>query len=639
MGDKNVANEANEMQMRAFTKAVLNDLQALEKMLAGGRLEQNTLRIGAEQEMFLVDSAMHPAPLVMEILENADDERLTTEIGRFNIEANLTPLEFSGDCLSRLESELNEVFAIVKKAARNFKADAVLCGILPTIQQSDLVEANLTPTPRYTEMNRILTHLHGDERLIHIKGLDELRLHLKDTFIEFCNTSFQIHLQVGISDFVSLYNWAQAVTAPVLASAVNSPLLLGHRLWHETRLALFQHAVDERSPTHHARNRQARVTFGRDWARNSILDVFHEDVARYRIIFSRELEENSLESLESGKIPQLQAWRMHNGTIWRWNRPCYGVLNGVPSLRIEARFLPAGPTVLDEMANAAFFLGLMTALPEEFGDVTEKMSFDDAKNNFFSAARFGLKSQIVWLDGESHPARRLILEELLPRVRRGLQKVGIKSDDIERYLGVLEERVAAEKTGARWMLDSLAAMDKSAKKNVRMRSLTAAMKVNQESGEPLHKWDLANIPDCSDWIDNYKTIEQFMTTDLFTVRPEDVLDLAANLMHWKHVRHVPVEDDEGKLVGIISHRDLLELYTHDKTNGASEIVVRDVMKQNLVTISPETPTLDALSLMREKNIGCLPVIKADKLIGLITAHDFLTVSAKLFEERLQNLNQ
>ena len=639
MGDKNVANEANEMQMRAFTKAVLNDLQALEKMLAGGRLEQNTLRIGAEQEMFLVDSAMHPAPLVMEILENADDERLTTEIGRFNIEANLTPLEFSGDCLSRLESELNEVFAIVKKAARNFKADAVLCGILPTIQQSDLVEANLTPTPRYTEMNRILTHLHGDERLIHIKGLDELRLHLKDTFIEFCNTSFQIHLQVGINDFVSLYNWAQAVTAPVLASAVNSPLLLGHRLWHETRLALFQHAVDERSPTHHARNRQARVTFGRDWARNSILDVFHEDVARYRIIFSRELEENSLESLESGKIPQLQAWRMHNGTIWRWNRPCYGVLNGVPSLRIEARFLPAGPTVLDEMANAAFFLGLMTALPEEFGDVTEKMSFDDAKNNFFSAARFGLKSQIVWLDGESHPARRLILEELLPRVRRGLQKVGIKSDDIERYLGVLEERVAAEKTGARWMLDSLAAMDKSAKKNVRMRSLTAAMKVNQESGEPLHKWDLANIPDCSDWIDNYKTIEQFMTTDLFTVRPEDVLDLAANLMHWKHVRHVPVEDDEGKLVGIISHRDLLELYTHDKTNGASEIVVRDVMKQNLVTISPETPTLDALSLMREKNIGCLPVIKADKLIGLITAHDFLTVSAKLFEERLQNLNQ
>ena len=635
MGDKNVANKTDEAQMRSFTKAVLNDLQALEKMLADGQMEQNALRIGAEQEIFLVDSAMHPAPLVMEILEDAKDERLTTEIGRFNIEANLTPLNFSGDCLSKLENELNELVAVVKKSARNFNADAVLCGILPTIQESDLVEANLTPSPRYTELNRILTALHGTERLIHIKGLDELRLCLKDTFIEFCNTSFQIHLQVGINEFVKYYNWAQAVTAPVLAAAVNSPILLGHRLWHETRLALFQHAVDERSPTHHARNRQARVTFGRDWARNSILDVFHEDVARYRIIFSRELEENSLECLASGKIPQLQAWRMHNGTIWRWNRPCYGVINGVPSLRLEARFLPAGPSVADEMANAAFFLGLMMALPEEFGDVTEKMSFDDAKNNFFSAARFGLKSQIVWLDGESYRAKNLILEKLLPCAKHGLRMVGVDANDIEKYLGILEERVAQEKTGASWMLDSLAAMDKRAKKNVRMRSLTAAMKTNQESGEPMHKWSLAEIPEKSDWIDNYKTVEQFMATDLFTVRPEDVIDLAANLMHWKHVRHVPVEDDEGKLVGIVSHRDLLELFALGKTGEKPEIIVRDVMKRNLITITPETQTLEALKLMRDKNIGCLPVTKAEKLVGLITAYDFLTVSTKLFEERLQ----
>lgn len=635
MGDKNVLNETDEAQMRSFTKAVLNDLQALEQMFARGQMEHNALRIGAEQEMFLVDSAMHPAPLIMEILKDARDHRLTTEIGRFNIEANLTPLEFSGDCLNKLESELNEVVAAVKKSARNFDADALLCGILPTIQQSDLVEANLTPSPRYTELNRVLTRLHGSERLVHIKGLDELRLHLKDTFIEFCNTSFQVHLQVGIKEFVKYYNWAQAVTAPVLASAVNSPLLLGHRLWHETRLALFQHAVDERSPTHHARNRQSRVTFGRDWARNSILDVFHEDVARYRIIFSRDLEENSLDSLSAGKIPQLHAWRMHNGTIWRWNRPCYGVMDGQPSLRIEARFLPAGPTVLDQMANAAFFLGLMMALPEEYGDVCDKMSFDDAKNNFFNAARFGLKSQIVWLDGGSYRVQRLILENLLPRAKSGLQMVGISPADIERYLGVLEERVAQGKSGASWMLDSLASMDKRAKNNVRMRSLTAAMKANQESGQPLHEWSLAEIPQKSDWIDNYKTVEQFMATDLFTVRPEDVIDLAANLMHWRHIRHVPVEDDEGHLVGIISHRDLLELFALGKAGEKSEIIVRDVMKRNLITITPETPTLEALNLMREKNIGCLSIIKAEKLVGLITAYDFLTVSAKLFEERLK----
>ncbi len=635
MGDKQVSMETDESRMRHFTKAVLNDLQALETMLADGKMEDGVFRIGAEQEIFLVDSAMRPAPIVLEILEKAGDRRLTTEIGRFNIEANLTPLDFSGDCLSKLENELNEAVEIVKQSARSLGADALLCGILPTIQKSDLVEENLTPNPRYLELNRVLTELHGNERLIHIKGLDELLLHLKDTFIEFCNTSFQIHLQVGIGDFVRYYNWAQAVAAPVLASAVNSPVLLGHRLWQETRLALFQHAVDERSPTQHERNRPARVTFGRDWVKDSILEVFHEDVARFRIIFTRELEENSMETLSVGKIPQLNAWRMHNGTIWRWNRACYGVMNGKPSLRIEARYLPAGPTVADEMANSAFFLGLMMALPEEYGDVTEKMSFDDAKTNFFTTARYGLKSQIEWLDGKNYRAQKLILEELLPRARHGLRMVNIDEADIEKYLGILEERVSQEKTGAQWMLDSLANMDKAAKSNIRMRTLTAAMLNNQETGEPVHNWNLAEIAEKSDWIDNYRTVEQFMSRDLFTVRPEDVIDLAANLMDWKHVRHVPVEDANGNLVGVVSHRDLLKLFAMRRENTSEEIIVKDVMQTNLITVTTETKTIDALYLMREKNIGCLPIVKDTKLVGLITAHDFLTVSTRLFEERLK----
>jgi hypothetical protein len=237
----------------------------------------------------------------------------------------------------------------------------------------------------------------------------------------------------------------------------------------------------------------------------------------------------------------LSAWRLHNGTIWRWNRPCYGVDNGKPNIRIEARYLPAGPSVIDEMANSAFFLGLMSSLPEEFGDISKYMSFDDAKNSFYNAARYGLNGQIRGLDGKSRRVGRLILEELLPRARRGLANAGINEDDGERLLDVIEERVKAETTGAKWMIDSLGMMDKRAKTNVRMRSLTAAMKANQESGEPQHKWPLAEIPAKSEWIDNYKTVEQFMAIDLFTVRPEDVLDLAASLMHWRHVRHVPVE--------------------------------------------------------------------------------------------------
>ena len=449
MGDKKVSTQTDDEQMRQFTKAVLNDLQALEKMLGAGLMESDALRIGAEQEMFLIDSSFHPAPLALEIIEAAQDKRLTTEIGRFNLEANLTPLEFAGDCLRKLENELNEIIGVVKRTAQKFAADTVLCGILPTIQKSDLTEENLTPNPRYTEMNRVLTTLHGEDRIVHIKGLDELKLHLKDTFSEFCNTSFQIHMQVSNTDFAHYYNWAQAVTAPVLASAVNSPLLLGHRLWHETRLALFQHSTDERSLSQQERSRPARVTFGREWVKNSILEIFHEDVARFRIILTRELEENALETLAKGKIPGLHAWRMHNGTIWRWNRACYGVTNGKPALRIEARFLPAGPTVADEMANSAFFLGLMTALPAEFGDVRKtKMSFDDAKTNFFSTARYGLKSQIAWIDGKNYRAQKLILDELLPRARRGLETARIDQADIDRYLGILEARVQSEKTGA-----------------------------------------------------------------------------------------------------------------------------------------------------------------------------------------------
>jgi CBS domain-containing protein len=637
MGDKKVQTQTDESHHRAFTKAVLNDLQALEKMLDGGMMEEDALRIGAEQEMFLVDSTMHPASIAMQILENAKDKRLTTEIGQFNLEANLTPLEFTGDCLSRLEKETLEIIEIVRKTAQAINSDVILTGILPTIQQSDLVWENLTPNPRYYELNRVLTELHGENRVVHIKGLDEINLTLQDALIETCNTSFQIHLQVSNKDFVNAYNWAQAVAAPVLASAVNSPMLLGRRLWHETRLALFQQAVDTRSVVHQTRNQTPRVTFGRDWVKNSILEIFHEDVARYRIILTREIEENSLETLEKGGIPGLSAWRMHNGTIWRWNRACYGVMNDKPSLRVEARFLPSGPSVADEMANSAFFLGLMMALPQEFGDVTKKMSFDDARNNFFSTARYGLKTQITWLDGHSYRTSRLILEELLPRARHGLRLANIDSADIEHYLGIVEERVSQEKTGSQWVLDSWATMNALAKPNVRLRTLTAAIKKNQETNQPLHSWALAEIAEITEWIDNYRTVEQFMTRDLFTVRPEDVIDLAANLMNWKHIRHVPVENHSGKLVGIISHRDLLKLLASEGVKQGAEIIVREVMKTDLITIPPETPTLEALYLMREKQIGCLPVVKDKKLVGLLTAHDFLTVSTKLFEERLKDL--
>ena len=638
MGDKKVTRDYDDEQMRAFTLSVLNDLQALEQMLKSGMFEENVRRIGAEQEMFLVDSAYRPAPLALDVIGKAKDGRLTTEIGLFNLEANLTPLEFSGNCFRAMEDELNEVLGVVRKAAAGFGGGVVLAGILPTIQKSDLTSANLTPHPRYYEIDRIVTELHGENRVIHIKGLDELQLTLQDTFIEFCNTSFQVHLQVGAKDFVRYYNWAQAIAGPVLASAVNSPILLGHRLWHETRLAVFRQSTDTRSLTHKQRNQKPRVNFGDRWVEDSIIEVLHEDAIRFRILLTQAIEENSLQVLAAGGIPKLAAWRLHNGTIWRWNRPCYGVVNGKPGLRIEARFLPAGPTIVDEMANAAFFLGLMTELPEEFGDIRDHMTFDDARTNFYNAARYGLKGQIRGLDGQSRRVSRIILEELLPRARKGLTRAGVDEADSERLLDIIQERVSQEKSGAQWMLDSYCEMDKRAKPNVRLRSLTAAMKAHQEgSDDPMHTWKLAEIPADSQWIDSYKTVEQFMAVDLFTVRPADVLDLAASLMHWRHVRHVPVEDDAGRLIGIVSHRDLIELMAAGKCGNSTGITVKDVMRTDIVTVTPETPTLDALELMRDKNIGCLPVVQNERLVGIITAHDFLTVSTKLLEEKLSQV--
>ncbi len=634
MGDPKVTTQVDESKLREFTKAVINDLHTLEKMFEQKMFEDGPLRIGAEQEMFLVDSSMLPAPIAMEVLEDAKDGRLTTEIGLFDLEANLTPHEFSGNCLSVLEDEIYELIAKVKKSTKKLNSDVALVGILPTIEKSDLVIENLTPLARYQELNRILTELQGEDRVIHIKGLDELTLHLQDIFTEFCNTSFQVHLQVPISEFVSYYNWSQAITAPVLASAVNSPLFLGHRLWSETRLALFQHATDTRSPVHQARSMPTRVNFGDSWVKNSMLEMFHEDLARFRIILTREVDENSLETLKNGGIPKLKAWGMHNGTVWRWNRACYGVMNEKPGLRVEARFLPSGPTVLDEMTNAAFFLGLMIAMPQEYGDVTKLMDFDDAKDNFYSVARYGFKSQIAWLNGQTFSAKNLILDELIPLARQGLESVKVDEKDIDKYLGNLAERVEVEKTGSRWIINSLAGMDESAKVNVRMRELTSQMIKNQDSREPVHKWELASVTHKSDWIGNYRTVERFMARDLFTVRPEDIIDFAASLMNWKHIRHVPVEDDSGNLIGLISSRELLEILANDNLKNKDAIAVRDIMKTDVATISPETSSLEALKIMREKNIGCLPVVKENKLIGIVTAHDFLTVSTKLFEERL-----
>jgi CBS domain-containing protein len=638
MGEHQVSREQESHRLMAFVKALLGDLQALEGMLDANLFETGVRRIGAEQEMFLVDHGMCPAPIAVEVLNLVQEPRLTTEIARFNLEANATPRVFGPRCLREMEAEITELVNVARAGAKAFGGDVLLTGILPTLRLSDLGLDNMTPQTRYLELNDSLSRLRGGAFHVYIKGLDEMQLTHDNIMLESCNTSFQIHLQVWPSEFARLYNLAQAVTAPLMAAAVNSPLLLGNRLWHETRVALFQHSVDERSDTRQIRRHPSRVSFGESWVSQSVLEVFREDIARFRVILTADPIEDAPAMLAAGRIPKLPALRVHNGTVWRWNRPCYGVGNGLPQLRIENRVLPAGPTILDEVANAAFFYGMMEALADEYGDIARVMSFDDAKANFFAAARFGLKAQFTWVGNHVYTAAALILDHLLPLARRALKNVGVEIEDIDRYLGTIEERVRSDQTGAQWALRSLARMNGRGTPETRQRALSRAMLAHQQSGEPVHSWELAELRANDDLQDNYRIVGQFMTTDLFTVRPDDLVDLAASLMDWRHVRHVPVEDDEGRLVGVLSHRDLLRVFARAfATRDLEPVPVRQIMKCSPISVAPDTSTLEAMEIMQRNRIGCLPVVEGERLVGIVTAHDFLAVSAQLLETRLKGI--
>ncbi len=635
MGEHNVEQQFDEQKAQAFMKALLEDIYALEFMIETGRFETGVTRIGAEQEMFLIDRNLRPAAISLEVLERAGEPRLTTEIARFNLEANLTPSLLTGPCFGKMEGELRELLALVRKSAAEFGADVLLSGILPTLKQSDLTLENLAPIPRYHQLNRGVIGLRGGPFSIHIKGLDEIEIAHDNIMMESCNTSFQVHFQTSPAQFASHYNMAQAITSPVLAAAVNSPLLFGHRLWQETRVALFQHSTDARSRTQLARSQPTRVSFGDHWLKSSVVELFHDQISRFRPIIISQPDEDPFQVLARGETPLLTALRVHNGTVWRWNRACYGVSAGVAHLRIENRAFPSGPTVQDEIANAAFFVGLMVALPQAYGEISQRLSFDDAKENFFAAARHGLNAQLRWLDGKSLSATSLILNDLLPLARAGLKENSVDPQDIDKYLGIVEERVRSGQTGARWMLNSLASLDDHEPSEMRARTLTSTLLARQKEDKPVHEWKLAESSELGDWSQSYQTVGQFMATDLFTLRPDDLVDLAASLMDWRHIRHVPVEDEEGRLVGLVTHRGLLRLLSRgSSTPSGSSLTVREIMKPNPTNVSSTTPTLEAIEIMRRAGIGCLPVVDNNQLVGIVTSYDFLTATASLFKQHL-----
>jgi CBS domain-containing protein len=636
MGEQNVKQNTEEATHQAFMKSLLTEVRALEKMLDEGLIESGVSRIGAEQEMFLIDGAHKPATRALEILDVIGDERFTHELGLFNLEANLSPQEFGGDCLRRMENELQEIYQRAQETAHQFDCDIALVGILPTLTMDNLGMDSMVPTPRYYALNDAIRGLRGDEFQFTINGIDQLSVRHDNVMLEACNTSFQVHFQVSPEKFAKHYNIAQAVTGPLLAAAVNSPILLGKRLWHETRIAVFEYSIDTRSEAQQQRGLRPRVHFGDRWLEESVTEIFKEDIARFRIVLTTDTEEDPLGMIEQGTMPSLNALRLHNGTVYRWNRPCYGVHNNVPHLRIENRVIPSGPTLIDEMANAAFFFGMMAGMAAQVEDIRDHLTFDDVKANFLGAARDGIRAQMCWFDDTHLPAKELVLEQLLPMAREGLQEAGIQQEDIDRYLGVMHDRVTMRRTGSRWALESLEKMGDSGTRDQRLRCLVSSMVEQQTRGRPICEWSLAQYCAEQDWRESYRRVGQFMSTDLFTVRPDDIVDFAATLMDWRHIRHVPVEDDEGLLVGLVSHRALLRLVATGRAGSEHKVTVGEIMKPNPVTVSAETSTVDAIRLMREKKLACLPVTRNGKLAGIVTEHDLIAVSSHLLETYLAN---
>jgi CBS domain-containing protein len=624
--------ESDAQKRREFMHAILGDLKAVERMLKDGLFEKGVRRIGAEQEMFLVDQSWAPAPGALEILKRLDDDHFTTELGMFQLEANCDPQMFTGDGLSRMETQLDELMEKARRAADEVGVQPVLIGILPTMRKSDLGLHNMVPSPRYIALSRVMHELRDGKFEFSLKGLDELIIEHDSVMVEACNSSFQVHFQVDSEDFARMYNIAQLLAGPMMSISANSPLLFGRRLWAETRIALFRQAVDTRSHTSHLRESEARVSFGTRWVKQSIIEIFQEDIARFRTLVGTDLDEDPMAVLDRGEVPQLKALRLHNGTIYRWNRPCIGVVDGKAHLRIENRIMPAGPSIVDEVANGAFWFGLMAELGARGFEVEKRLDFDLAGANFYTAAREGLGATFNWLNGRDIAAVPLVLDRLLPAAEAGLRRNKVDEADIKRYLGVVEARVKSTRTGARWQLSSWNALKDKGTPGEKANALVAATVKRQLTRRPVSEWERARLDEAAASVNNYSKVDQYMTTDLFTVHEDDPVEMVTILMDWERLRHVPVEDKDHRLRGLVSYRSLMRFLVAG--GSTKDTPVSAIMRQDVHTVTPETDTLETLRIMQRYRIGCVPVVQGDRLVGMVDTEDFLPIAHKLIEQRL-----
>jgi len=617
MGSQSVKAIKSLSERKEYLYHLLNDVKALDMMIEKDIFEKRKYRIGAEQELCLIDKNYRPSKNALKILDKINDPHYTTELALFNLEINIDPIKLGNDCFSKLESQLNMLIKKGRDAAKSVDNDKILLvGILPTLIKRDLVFKNITPFKRYKTLNDVLKKIRGNDFMFHIKGIDELILNHKSILLEACNTSFQVHLQIPLNEIVDKYNWSQAIAGPMLSVMTNSPLLFGRELWSETRIALFQQSVDLRNKSYLLREQKPRVSFGTDWIRESIIELFKDDVVRYTPLLTSDFDEDAVAELEKGNIPELKALSIHNGTIYKWNRLCYGQNDGFPNLRIENRYIPSGPTVKDEVANALFWIGVMQGIPNKYKKLYDKVPFNEIKGNFINASRSGIFTYFNWF-GKGISAKRLIKEELLPLAVKGLKRSKVDKADIDYYLGIIENRVDSHQTGSVWITNSFRKLRKKMTKNIANAALTSCMYKNQVKGNPVHTWKLASEKKCLSLDVNISKLEKFMTTEVFVVNEDDLLDLVSKVMKWKNIHHIPVVNNENKITGLITKKNL----DKSKNSKTNLLVAKDIMVKNIITVNSDTSIEEANTIMVNNKIGCLPILEFGELIGILTKND------------------
>lgn len=480
MGRDIERSEFTDEDFERFSERLRAETALLERWFAEGVMAEDAPVGGFELEAWLADTAWLPAPRNDELLERLADSLLTTELARFNVELNTPPRALTGDALERMERGLEDTWRRCRNGAAALGARLLMIGILPSVRQADLGHASMTPIARFAALNDQILRQRGGRALhIDIRGRERLVTEHPDLMLESAATSFQIHMQVPASRSADYYNASLLVSAPMVAASANSPYLFGHDLWDETRIPLFEQAVETGGLGGAAQGPPRRVGFGTGYARESVAECLRENLEHFPVLLPMLFDD------DAGPMAHLQ---LQNGTIWRWNRPLVGVEPGAtPHVRIEHRVVPGGPSAVDAIANAAFYFGLAhyyaghSERPRAPGRI---LSFPQARDNFYACARHGLAARVRWSDGDTHPVSRLIADHLLPCARLGLRDLGLERGDIDRYLGIIEDRVATGQNGAAWQRAWVERHGRD------MAGLTAAYAERQAEGAPVHEWSV-----------------------------------------------------------------------------------------------------------------------------------------------------